>query len=111
MVVSLVRGTIEPERADDIVDRYAAAIGDGVPRSIIETHLLRGRAGEVAVLTLWRSRADLDAMIAGGEEPLARRLIREAGGTPVVEFFDVAASGIASGETARRASGAGDERP
>lgn len=34
-------------------------------------------------------------MVATGEEPFARRLIREAGGEPTAEFFDVLESSTA----------------
>jgi hypothetical protein len=33
---------------------------------------------------VWQRRADLDAMLASGEEPFARRLIRSAGHPRVV---------------------------
>ena len=48
--------------------------------------------GTVAIVSVWRDRADLDAMLKSGEEPFARRLIREADAEPRAEFFDIRAS-------------------
>lgn len=54
-----------------------------------ETFLLTGDAGQVTTLSVWRRRADLDAMRASGEEPFARRLIRSAGATPEVSIYEI----------------------
>jgi len=47
-------------------------------------------ARERAVAAVSRSRGDLDAIRASGEEPLARQLLREAGEDPTASFFDIA---------------------
>ncbi|MBI3751185.1 MAG: hypothetical protein HY263_05960 [Chloroflexi bacterium] len=87
-VISIVRGDIPAERIAGLVAAYGEAIEHGRPPAIVETFLASG-SGTVAIVTVWRERADLEAMVASGEEPLARRLIREAGGAPQVEFLDV----------------------
>jgi hypothetical protein len=48
-----------------------------------------GDDGTMAVATVWERREDLDAMRASGEEPLARRILREAGGAPDAAFFEI----------------------
>ena len=96
MVLSLVRGTVAGERLHEVTDPYRAALGGDPPPAIAATYLLTGIDGSVAIATFWHDRADLDAMIATGEEPFARRLIREAGGAPTAEFFDVAAAATAA---------------
>lgn len=55
------------------------------------------RAGDdrIGILSLWHRRADLDALLASGEEPPARRLIREHGGDPEATFWEVALRGSA----------------
>jgi heme-degrading monooxygenase HmoA len=92
-VVTIASGSIDPARVDDVESRYRRELESAPPTGIEQTYLLRGDGGRVAVVTFWRSRADLDAMRASGEEPFARRLIREAGGTPEVAIYDVAAGG------------------
>jgi heme-degrading monooxygenase HmoA len=90
-VVTIASGNIDPAQVDDVESRYRRELESAPPTGIEQTYLLRGDGGRVAVVTFWRSRADLDAMRASGEEPFARRLIREAGGTPEVAIYHIAA--------------------
>jgi hypothetical protein len=96
MALSLVRGTISPERLEEIAAPYRAATARGLPSTMAATYLLSDASGTVAIATIWHDRADLDAMIASNDEPFARRLIRQAGGDPQAEFFDVVATSEAS---------------
>ncbi|MGH2450089.1 MAG: hypothetical protein ACRDGE_02225 [Candidatus Limnocylindria bacterium] len=89
-VVTIVRGLIQPDRVHEVADPYAEALKDGPPPDLEETFLLKGN-GQLAILSVWHRRADLDAMLASGEEPFARRLIRAAGGTPEVLIYEVVA--------------------
>ena len=90
-VVTLVAGHIQPDRVVEIAGPYRDALANGPPPDLEETFLLEGDAGQIAILSVWHRRADLDAMLASGEEPFARRLIRSAGGTPEVAIYDVIA--------------------
>ncbi len=45
----------------------------------------------IAIATVWKSRAGLDAMRESGETTFARRVLREAGGEPDVTFFEIEA--------------------
>jgi hypothetical protein len=94
-VLSLVTAKIAPERHAEVIDPYGAAIEAGLPPGIRQTFLLVGEDGTLAIATVWESRAALDAMRSSGEEPFARRLLREAGGDPEASFFDVASEGAA----------------
>ena len=58
-----------------------------------KSFLLRTGEDRVAILSLWASRADVDALLASGEEPPARRLIRAHGGTPEVTLWEVVVEG------------------
>jgi hypothetical protein len=89
-LLSLVTARIAPDRREGVVAAYRLALEGGLPPPIRQTLLLLGEDETVAVATVWRSREDLDAMLASGEEPLARRLLREAGGDPVASFFEIA---------------------
>lgn len=97
-VVTLVTGRVEPDRAHEVTDPYREALEDGPPPDIEETFLLQAEGGQMAILSVWHRRADLDAMLASGEEPFARRLIRGAGGNPQVAVFEIVAR--ATGTTA-----------
>lgn len=98
-VVTLVSGLIEPGRAHEVLDPYREALQQGPPPEIEETFLLKGDGDQMAILSVWHRRADLDAMLASGQEPFARRLIRSAGGTPEVAIYEVVvrATGAAAG--------------
>ena len=87
-VVTWVSGNVFRDRQEEISRGFRAAIDAGIPPGIAETMLLRD-GDEVSVLTTWRTREDLQATIGSPEEPLARRLIREAGGVPSVRIFEV----------------------
>jgi len=93
-VFSIVSGSIAREGLERLQEEYRAGVDGPKPPGLAATWLLVGgdtstASVEVAIATLWRDRADLDAMVATGQEPFARRLIREAGGTPSAAFFDV----------------------
>jgi hypothetical protein len=92
MALSFVRGSVAPDRLDEVVAPYRSMIAGNLPPTIAATYIQTDAAGTVAIATVWRDRADLDAMLASGEEPFARRLIREVGGEPRAEFFDIVAT-------------------
>lgn len=96
-VVSMVTGLVQPDRVHEVSDPYREALRDGPPPDLEDTFLLRRDAGQLAILSVWHRRADLDAMLASGEEPFARRLIRGAGGTPEVAIYQVLARANPSG--------------
>jgi len=91
-VISIVTGRISDDQRGAVIDRYTATVGAGVPPGIERTFLVSGPDGTMSVLTVWRDRRDLEAMRASGEEPFARRLLREAGGDPQGQFLDVLAT-------------------
>jgi hypothetical protein len=91
----MVAGVIPPEKVDEVIDRYGEALRRELPPGLAETFLLSEPGGRMTVLTVWRGRADLEAMLDSGEEPFARRLIREAGGTPEVGIYDIVLRGEA----------------
>jgi hypothetical protein len=93
-VVTIVRGAIAAERESEVIRPYREGLKEGPPPAIEETFLLRSVDGQMAIVSVWHRRADLDAMLATGEEPFARRLIRTAGGTPEVMIYDIVARAI-----------------
>lgn len=88
-VLTFVTAQISPERQQEVVDRYSAAVAAGVPPTLRQTFLLAGDGDTLAIASVWHRREDLDELLASGEEPFARRLLREAGGRPEARFFDI----------------------
>lgn len=92
-VISMVEAIVPPDRVAALSSAYSKVLASGRPPSILHTYLVARPPDRVAVITIWRSREDLQAMLDSGQEPVARRLIREAGGTPEASFLDVLVAG------------------
>ncbi|HSM38545.1 MAG TPA: hypothetical protein VK838_04365 [Candidatus Limnocylindrales bacterium] len=92
-VITLVTGRIEAGRFRDLEESYREVVAAGLPPILAETFLLRTGDDQAGILSVWHRRADLEAMLASDEEPVARRLIRAAGGDPQVQIFDISVHG------------------
>ena len=88
-VMTMVSARIAPDRSPDLVGAFSQAVRAGLPGQRRQTSLLRGEGDLWRIVTVWRSREDLDAYLASVEEPFARRLLREAGGDPEVDVFEL----------------------
>jgi heme-degrading monooxygenase HmoA len=89
-VVTMVSARIAPERVPEMTGLFSEAVRAGMPERR-QTSLLKGDGDIWRVVTVWRSREDLDAYLASAQEPFALRLLRAAGGTPEVDVFEVVA--------------------
>jgi hypothetical protein len=87
-VVTMVSARIAPDRVPEVTGPFSEAVRAGMPERR-QTSLLRGDGDLWQVVTLWRSRADLESYLASVDEPFAHRLLRQAGGTPEVTVFEV----------------------
>lgn len=86
--MSFVSAVVDLSRHAEVRAQVEGAVARGLPPGLRETFLLVD--GEtLAIATVWESRDALAAMQSSGEEPLARRVLREAGGDPVATFYDV----------------------
>lgn len=89
MVVTVVAAHVAEERASELRHSFAGATAD-MPPGILQTFLLRVPEGhEWRILTVWRSRADLESYRASVEVPEAIRVFRAVGSEPVMGEFDV----------------------
>jgi heme-degrading monooxygenase HmoA len=96
-VLSLVTAKITPERQAEVTGPYRDTVAAGLPPGLRQTFLLVGDDDTLAIATVWSSREALDAMRASGEEPFARRVLREAGGEPEIRFFEIEAEAAEPG--------------
>ncbi len=78
-VVSMASARIAPERVDEVIAEFGAAVARGMPERR-HTSLYRGDGGLLRIVTVWRSREDLDRYLATVDRPFARRLLEDAGG-------------------------------
>jgi heme-degrading monooxygenase HmoA len=88
-VLSFVSASVSADRRDEVIRPYTDAVAGDLGAGVRQTFLLVGEDDTLAIATVWNSREDLDSYIASVDEPLARRLLREAGGEPQVRFFDI----------------------
>jgi hypothetical protein len=87
-VVSMASAYISPERVDDVIAEFCAAVRRGMPERR-HTSLYRGEGGLMRIVTVWRSREDLDRYLATVDRPFARRLLEDAGGQTVVDVLEL----------------------
>lgn len=87
-VITFVTGRVPDDRVGELEQAYRELLAEGLPPTLEDSFLLRTEDGRVGIASLWHRRADLDAMLASGEEPPARRLIRTHGGVPEATFWE-----------------------
>jgi hypothetical protein len=87
-VVTIVTALIPPDRVEDLIAEFGAAIRTGLPERR-HTSLLRGEENMLRIVTVWRSRADLEHYLASTDRPFAVSLMRRFGGDPVVEIHEL----------------------
>lgn len=89
MVVTMVAAHVAEERGSELRHSFTGATRD-MPPGILQTFLVRVPGGhEWRILTVWRSREDLESYRATVETPEAIRVFRAVGSEPVVGEFEV----------------------
>ena len=92
-VITLVASDIPADRVEPLEAAYRDLVERGLGPALEDTFLIKAEGSRLAILSLWRRRADRDARLASGEEPPARRLIRTHGGDPQVTIWEVVIRG------------------
>jgi hypothetical protein len=89
-VVSMVSALslIPLERVDEVIAEFAAAMRRGMPERR-HTSLYRGEGGLMRIVTVWRSREDLDRYLASVDRPFACRVLEDAGGQTVIDVLEL----------------------
>jgi hypothetical protein len=87
-VVTMVSAHIAPDRVADVVAAFSAAVRAGMPERR-RASLLRGDGGLLRIVTVWRSRDDLDRYLSTTDRPFAVTLLEGAGGEPVVDVLEL----------------------
>jgi heme-degrading monooxygenase HmoA len=90
MVVTMLEAHVPPDRQGDLLREYEG-VGDGLPPFILESFLLRAPDADLwRIVTVWRSREELEGYRASVETPEGVRIFRAAGAEPTLTIFDVA---------------------
>lgn len=91
MVVTMLEAEVDPAREADLVKAYRDTVGDDLPARLIETLLLHEAGSTIwRIVTVWRSRAELDEYRASGVTPAGVVIFRAAGAEPALKIFEVA---------------------
>src|SRR5689334_8438909 len=92
MILTVLEGTLAPERTGDLEAAFAAA-GPHVPPGLVRSHLIVASQDRTRwrIETLWESRGALDAMRQAGT-PAGVLMFRAAGAEPTLTVFEVAAT-------------------
>jgi heme-degrading monooxygenase HmoA len=91
MVVTMLEARVPPEREADLLREYGA-VGGSLPPFIVESFLLHEPDSDAwRIVTVWRSRDDLDAYRASVDTPEGVRILRAVGSEPTLTVSDVAA--------------------
>ena len=91
MMVTMVEAQVDQTREGELVSSYRGVVAEGLGERLIETLLLR-EVGSTTwrILTVWRSRAELEEFRASGITPPAQAILRAAGAEPALRIFEVA---------------------
>ena len=87
-VVTMVSAHIAPDRIAEVIDAFGDAVRAGMPERR-RTSLFRGEGGLVRIVTVWRSREDLERYLSGVDRGFAPALLADAGGAPVVDVLEL----------------------
>jgi heme-degrading monooxygenase HmoA len=92
--MTVLRAHVDPARQADLERTYQEAVTD-LPPGISQTFLVRDtRSSSVfQIITVWRSRADLNAMKASGDTPKGVQMFQSVGAAPELSLFEVVAHG------------------
>lgn len=92
MVITILEAQVSPDKQAALEAAYSQAIGQLDP-GITETFLLQNSKDSSTwrIITVWESRAALEAMRQSGETPRGVIIFRTADTEPVLSVFDVIA--------------------
>jgi heme-degrading monooxygenase HmoA len=92
--MTVLKAHVDPDRQADLERTYQEAVAD-LPPGISETFLVRDarNASVFQIITVWSSRADLEAMRASGVTPKGVQMFQSVGAAPDLSILEVVAHG------------------
>jgi hypothetical protein len=101
-VLTMVKATVPPESVAKLIATYRSATSV-LPSELLQTFLLRGEANEWSIVSMWRSREQLEQYRRSVKTQPAIEMFHAAGGDPSILTFDVVHQMRSSPITARGA--------
>jgi hypothetical protein len=92
MVLTVLEARVPGDRASDLLRAFEETRASALPPFIVRSFLVRSVEDPDVwrIMTVFRSRADLEAMRASGQTPRAVEMFRAAGAEPAFSLFTVA---------------------
>ena len=94
MVITILEAHVAEDKAPVLQETYQRAV-EQLDAGIVQTFLLHALkdASIWQIVTIWESRAALDAMRQSGETPRGVLIFRAAAAEPALTVYDVVAQG------------------
>jgi hypothetical protein len=91
MVLTVLEARVLPHRVPDLLRAFEETRNSALPPFIVRSFLLRSDQDLDVwrIMTVFRSREDLDAMRASGQIPRAVAMFRAAGADPTFALFNL----------------------
>ncbi len=92
MVLTVLEGRVLADRVPDLLRAFDETRTSAVPPFIVRSFLLRSDKDPDVwrIMTVFRSREELDVMRASGQTPRAVAMFRAAGVEPTFSLFNIA---------------------
>jgi|SRR5919201_1469882 hypothetical protein len=92
MVLTVLEAPVLPDRVPDLLRAFEETRASPVPAFIVRSWLLRSDQDPNLwrIMTVFRSREELEAMRASGQTPRGVAMFKAAGAEPSLSIFDVA---------------------
>jgi hypothetical protein len=87
-VLSVTSATLPPESESAVVEAYRTVTAQ-LPHMVLHTSLVRGEGNDWRIITLWRSRDQLEEYRRSVQTPAAIKIFQDAGARPDVAILDV----------------------
>jgi hypothetical protein len=87
-VLSITSAKVPPDSAPAVIEAYRD-VTSRLPAAVLHTALVQGDANDWRIVTLWRSREQLEQYRRQVGTPAAIKLFRDAGVEPTVAVFGV----------------------
>lgn len=87
-VLTVTSAVVPPASEDSVIEAYRRATS-ALPHMVLDTALVRGDDNDWRIVTLWRSREQLNEYRQRVGTPAAVKIFRDAGAEPTVAAYEV----------------------
>jgi quinol monooxygenase YgiN len=89
MVITTLEARLTPEQAEKLKALYRQAKAEAQPGFVSYLSNNQTDRSLWRIVTVWKSQAELDAMLATGKTPRGKAMFLEVGAEPTLSIWDV----------------------